>query len=195
MAFFKQKIDFGQFVGEAISNSIKSYDANADKWIPMADESNVLNDAEKAELKELGYSLVIADLIVSCGIHFKNKVSSEAISYAVSFLYMRFLKEVKQLTENDIEKQKVALEKLINKATEQSEKIYEKHNLSADDNLKVALASAFAELYAGDDYRSEKAEDKRFAAFKFAKGIVKVDLVGLMLKEYKVQNWPQRGNE
>lgn len=182
MTFFKKKIDFGQFIGDAIFNSVNFYDANSEKLIPMADEFKVLDKDDAAELKELGYSLIIADLMISCQINFSDKISNEEAGKAIGFLYTRFLNEVKHLGENEIKIKTDALGKLLG-AVEANEK---KPN-NTEEELKLLLCSTFAELYSGENLKDKKVEGKRFAAFKLAKAIVKADIIKTMLKEFKIK--------
>jgi len=182
MVFLKKSIDFGQFVGDAIFNSVNFYDANSEKLIPMADEFKVLDKDDAAELKELGYSLIIADLMISCQVNFSGKISNEETGKAVGFLYTRFLNEVKHLDENEIKRKANTLGKLLG-AVEANEK---KPN-NTEEELKLLLCSTFAELYSGENLKDKKVEGKRFAAFKLAKAIVKADIIKTMLKEFKIK--------
>lgn len=182
MAFFKKNIDFGQFVGDAIFYSINFYDANSEKLIPMADEFRVLDDSDTTELKEFGYSLIIADLMISCQINFNGKVSNEEIGKAIGFLYTRFLNEVKHLDEHDIKRKTDALGKLLGKV-----EANEKTSNNTEEELELLLCSTFAELYSGENLKDKKVEGKRFAAFKLAKAIIKADIIKTMLKEFKVK--------
>ena len=182
MAFFKKSIDFGQFIGDAIFNSVNFYDVNSEKLIPMADEFKVLDKDDMAELKELGYSLIIADLMISCQVNFSGKTSNEETGKAIGFLYTRFLNEVKHLDENEIKRKTDTLGKLLG-AVEANEK---KPN-NTEEELKLLLCSTFAELYSGENLKDKKVEGKRFAAFKLAKAIVKADIIKTMLKEFKIK--------
>lgn len=181
MAFFKKSIDFGQFIGDAIFNSVNFYDANSEKLIPMTDEFKILDNNDAAELKELGYSLIIADLMISCQINFGSKISNEEAGKAIGFLYTRFLNEVKHLNENEIKKKTDVLGKLLDAIEANG-----KQSGSTEEELKLLLCSTFAELYSGENLKDKKVEGKRFAAFKLAKAIVKADMIKTMLKEFKV---------
>lgn len=186
MSLFKKKIESSQFIADAISGSVNFYDSNFDKLVPLADEFHVLTDEDKTELKESGYALIIADIMTSCQINFGEKVSNEAIGKEIGFIYVQFLGEVKHLSENDIEKKTSAIQKLLAAIeTNEGKEIYKKAG-NPEDNFRFLLCSTFAELYSGDNLADKKVEGKRFAAFKLAKGVVKADIIKIMLKEFKV---------
>jgi len=181
MSFFKENIDFGQFIGDAIFNSVNFYDANSEKLISMADEFKVLNKNDAVELKELGYSLIIADLMVSCKVNFSGKISNKEIGKTIGFLYTRFLNEIKHLDENEIKKKVDVLGKLLD-VVETNEK-----SNNTEEELKFLLCSTFAKFYSGGNLKDKKVEGKRFAAFKLAKVFVKADIIKTMLKEFKIK--------
>lgn len=191
MAFFKKNIDFGQFVGDAILGSVNFYETNADKLIAMADELKVLEENDMTELKELGYSLVIADLMTSCQINLNNKVSNEEIGEAFSFLYARFLGEVKHLTKKEIEPRMQTLIKLIGESEKNgdspmSDRI-KNSSASEEEKFQILLCSTFAQMYSGENLRDKKVEGKKFVAFKLAKAFVKANLIKTILKDFKIQ--------
>lgn len=186
MSFFKKKIDSNRFIADAISGSVDFYDSNFDKLVPLADEFNVLTDDDKAELKEFGYALIVADLMTSCQINFGEKISNEAIGKEIGFIYVRFLGEVKHLDENNINKRTNTIQKLLTAIEANEDKEIYKKAGNPEDNFRFLLCSTFTELYSGDNLADKKVEGKRFAAFKLAKGIVKADIIKIMLKEYRV---------
>lgn len=181
MALFKKSISLSQFAADAVNNSISFYESNSDRMIDMSDEYKVMTEKDKEELKEFGYALIVADLMLSGQIHFGDKVSNEEFGKLAGFIYVKFLKEVKNLTEKEIEKRTDALEKLLG-SLESSE---DRADGTAD-GLRFLLCSIFSELYAEGDIKDQKVQGKRFAAFKMAKAIVKTDLIKIMLKELKV---------
>lgn len=185
MSFFKKKITLSQLIADSIFNSIHFYDSNSDKLISMSDELKVLDRNDMEELKELGYALIIADLQISCAVNFNDKISNEKIGEAIGFLYGKYLKEIKKITDEEIDKKMETFLKLLT-LLETNE---ENDNVGFDkvsDSLKLLLCTSFAKLYSGDNLKDKKAEGKNFAAFKLAKAIVKADLVGTMLKDFKV---------
>jgi hypothetical protein len=194
MSIFKKQIDFGQFITEAISSSINFYDANFDKLIPLADEFHVLTEEDKKELRESGYALIIADLMVSCRIHFGGKISNEQIGRECGFIYVVFLRKVKHLNKNEIDRKTSELENLLTTLEKNEDKETYRKVEKTEDGLKFLLCSSFAELYSGDNLKDRKVEGKRFAAFKLAKAIVKTDLVRIMLKEFKIKYAPMAGD-
>lgn len=184
MSIFKKKIDFGQFIADAIFNSVSFYDSNSEKMILMADEFKVLDKRDNEELKEFGYALIIADLMISGLVHFSEKVTNEKIGEVVGFLYVKFLKEVNHLNEDEIKRKTDKFEKLLTVIETKKEKAD-----NTEEDSKLLLCSTFAELYSGGNLKDKKVEGKRFAAFKLAKGIVKADLIKTMLKEFKINLW------
>ena len=181
MALFKKNISLSQFVADAINNSISFYESNSDRMIDLADEYNVMEEKDKNELKEFGYALIIADLMLSGQIHFGDRISNEEFSKLVGFIYVKFLKEVKNMEENEIEKRTNVLEKILG-TLESSE---DRADGTAD-GLRFLLCSIFSELYAEGEIKDQKVQGKRFAAFKMAKAVIKSDLINIMLKEFKV---------
>jgi len=114
-----------------------------------------------------------------------RKISSEDVGRVVGFLYTKYLKEVKKLNEKEIEKRvKYLLDELITKIIENEEKI--EKNGGSESDPKFALCHTFSTLYSGNNMIDENVRGKEFAAFKLAKAIVKADLVGHMLKEFKI---------
>src|SRR3989344_5923429 len=186
MSLFKKKIDSRQFIADAVSGSISMYDSNFDKLIPLADEFHVLTESDRAELKEFGYALIIADLMTSCQINFGGKISNKKIGEEIGFIYVQFLGEVKHLGEVEIEKKTNAIQKLLTAVEANEDKEIYKKAGNPEDNFRLLICSIFAQLYSGDNLAAKRVEGKRFAAFKLAKGIVKADIIGIMLKEFKV---------
>lgn len=187
MSIFKKQIDFGQFITDAITCSINFYDANFDKFIPLADEFHVLTQKDKEELRESGYSLIVADLMVSCQIHFGKIISNEQIGREVGFIYALFLGKEMHLNKNEIDGKANELKNLLTALEKNEDKeIYRKVDKTKD-GLKFLLCSTFAELYSGDNLKDKIVEGKRFAAFKLAKAIAKADLVRTMLKEFEIK--------
>jgi len=180
MTLFKKSIDFGQFIADAIFNSVNFYDSNSEKLISMADEFKVLDRGDVEELKDFGYALIVADLMISCQINLGYKISDEKIGETIGFLYVKFLNEVKHFNNDKIKRKIDTFEKLLS-AVEANEK---KNN--TEESLKLLLCSTFAELYSGSNLKDEKVEGKRFAAFKLAKAVVKADMIRTMLKEFKI---------
>lgn len=175
MFLFKKKIDFVQFIADAIFGSMNSYDSNSEKMILMADEFKVLDKHDIEVLKELGYALIISDLMVGIINHFNEKISNEDAEKVVTALYVKFLKEVKSLDESQIREKISKLQELLWTKTDNTQK-----------DLRLRLCFAFSNLYSGDDYKDQKHKGKNFAAFKLAKAIVKADLIKIMLKDYNI---------
>jgi len=182
---FKKSIEFSQFIADAIFNSMNFYDSNFEKMIVMADEFNVLNNRDKGELKDFGYALIIADLIISGSMHFNGRVTSEEMGRVVGFLYVKFLKEARLLNEKEIEKKTNNIGNLLT-ALEESEGNPVNGN-NTENDPKFLLCSTFSKLYSGDNLKDEKVRGKGFAAFKLAKAVVKSDLIKIMLKEFRVK--------
>lgn len=181
MSLFKKNITVGQFVADAINNSISFYESNIEKMVELSDEYKVMGEKDKKELKEFGYALIIADLMLSGQINFGDKISNEEFGKLVAFIYVKFLNEVKGLEKNEIEKRTDSLEKLLD-ALESGE---DRADGTAD-GLRFLLCSVFSELYSAGDLKDQKIQGKRFAAFKMAKAVVKTDLINIMLKEFKI---------
>lgn len=185
MSFFKKQITLSQLIADSIFNSINFYDSNSNKLIQMSDELKVLDGNDVDELKELGHALIVADLQISCAVNFNNKISNEKIGEAMGFLYAKYLKEIKKLTETEIEVKMETFFKLLTLLeTNEGKNNIEFEKVS--DSLKLLLCTSFAKLYSGDNLKDKKVEGKNFAAFKLAKAIVKSDFVGTMLKDFKV---------
>lgn len=183
MALFKKKAQFPQFIADVMFNGFAVYEKNIDEWIPMADEYKVLTQKDKEELKELGKSLVAANVYFSSSIHFNGLVSPEDNGKVVASLYLKYLKEVKNLPESEVKKETSKYIDLI----EKSFNIDLKDVQGEENQLKFALCSAFAQMYVdGKNLSDKEVEGKNFAAFKLAKNLTKMDLMELMLKEYKV---------
>ncbi len=181
MSLFKKNITLSQFVADVINNSISFYESNNEKMVDLADEYKVMDEKDKNELKDFGYALIIANLMLSGQIHFGNKISNEKFGKLVVFIYVKFFKEVKSLGKNEIEKRIGSLEKLLG-TLESSE---DRADGTAD-GLRFLLCSVFSELFSDGNLKKQKVQGKRFAAFKMAKAVVKADLIKIMLKEFKI---------
>lgn len=183
MAFFKKKVQFAQFIADVIFNGFSVYEKNIDEWIPMADEFKVLKQQDKEELKELGKSLVAANVYFSSVFHFEGLVSPEDNEKVVAALYGKYLREVKNLSQSEVKKEADSYFDLIEKSLD----IDLKDIQGKKNQFDFSLCSAFAKMYAGEkDLSNETVKGKNFAAFKLAKNLVKADLMERMLKEYKV---------
>lgn len=180
MSIFKKKIKFNQFVADVIYDYMNFLDSNIDKMIPLADEYKSLSEKDTEKLKDSAYSLVINDIMISIGEHLGNKISSENIGYIVGYLYVKYLKEVKHLDENDIKNKTSEFEILF---TNLESKV---NKSGKDKELKFVLCHTFAEIYSSENLTDETVKGKNFAAFKLAKSLIKADFVKLMLNEYSV---------
>jgi len=175
MPLLKKKIDFVQFIADAISGSMGFYDSNSERMILMADEFKVLDKNDIEELKELGYALIISDLMVGVIDHFNENVSSDDAEKVVTTLYVKFLKEVKNLDENQIKHRLDQLQKILWDKTENTEK-----------DLRQRLCFAFSNVYSGDNPNQPKYKERNFAAHKLANAIVKADMIKIMLQEFDI---------
>lgn len=177
MFLFKKKIEFHQFIANAVFNSVNSYDSNFDKMVVLADEFNVLTAKDKDKLRDFGYSLIMVDLIISGTVLFNGDITNEELSREIGLIYVKFLNEVKHLNENEIQQKVDDAMKLIN-ATESAE--------GSENDLKFLLCSKFAELYSGNKFTDEKIRQKNFAVMKLANALVKADILKLMSKENNI---------
>lgn len=177
MFLFKKKIEFPQFIANAVFNSVNSYDSNFDKMVVLADEFNVLTTKDKDKLRDFGYALVIVDLIISGTVLFNNNLTNEELGLEVGTIYIKFLNEVKHLSEKEIQQKVDDAMKLIS-ATESAE--------GSEDDLKFLLCSKFAEIYSGNKLTDEKIRQKNFAAMKLANALVKANILKLMSKENNI---------
>ena len=183
MALFKKKIEFPQFIADVMFNGFSIYDKNIDEWMPMADEFKVLKQEDKEGLKKLGKSLVAANVYFGSIFHFEGLVSPEDSEKVVAGLYGKYLREVKNLSEAEVEKEANSFGDLIEKSLDTDLKDID----GKKNQFQFALCSAFAKMYAGEKNLSDEiVRGKNFAAFKLAKNLVKADFMEIMLKEYKV---------
>ncbi len=201
MSIFKKKIDFGQFLADIIKFQFEFLENNFNEMIVLVDEFGVLSEKDKDEYAAKTYDLLIADIFMSCNQQFYKKLSSEEIGQAVSAVYLRYMIDFLKLSERVAEgkvNDSLKVIKLAVKAEDDTQRQKEK-NLEVGyksayeidneiDKQKFYLCRGFSSYCAGDNMKSENWEGKNFAAFKLAKGIIKTDIVSLMLKDFKI-NW------
>jgi len=186
MTIFKKKITFPQFIADVIFSEFDQFDKYIDEWISMADEFKVLQHEDKEELKELGNALVVADVLTSSLIHFKERITEEDNGRIVATLYIKYMKEAKKYPDQVCEKNRNILAKLLDECNNFDAQ--DVKDIKGEDNQsKFALCGAFAKIFVGKtSLLNEVGKGKSFAAFKLAKCLVKADYLAGMLKEYKV---------
>lgn len=199
MSFFKKKIDFVQFLADVITFQCDFLENNFNKMVVLADEYKVLTEKAKKEFFDKAHELLIVDILLSCGQHFNNNLSSEEAGEAVNIVYRGYLTEYKISPKEEVEKKLDSVMKLVDfviKAEEDAQRLkkwsqeigYESHGFKDEvEKQKFYLCQGFCDYCVGKDMKSENWEGKNFAAFKFAKAFVKADILGIMLKEYKIK--------
>ena len=199
MSIFRKKVYFPQFLSDMITHQMEFLEKNFHKLIVLADESQVLTDAQNKDFYGKAHELIILDIIVGCNLHFHRETSSEQVGEAVSIVYGKYLLEYKKTPMElaDAKMQRLmGLLELLDRAEEKDHKYdeyakkigYERPYRIDNDIAKVKyyVCNAFCDYCVGEDVKSENWQGRRFAAFKFAKAVVLSDVVGTYLKEVKV---------
>jgi len=197
--FFKETIDFRQFVAELITLQLDFLEKSFNKLIELADESKVLTEKDKEDFLDKAPSLAIVDITLQSTIRFRRYLTSEEAGEAVSIVYAKYLTEYREIPRTVAEgqlEQVIRLMELVGKAEEDVRKRNEYYREtgvksfpkinSHVDKERFYLCTAFAEYFAGEDVKSESWLARRFAAFKFAKALTKADILAAALKHYKV---------
>jgi len=196
MGIFKEKVTFDQFLADVISFSLDNLDGNLENMITACDEYHVADSKFKQEVYFKAPFLIIMDINFSCIRNLSNLIDPDQISEKTVIAYARYLKDYKKIPAEDAEKRLDGLSVFYNAYSEEVEhrkkleesaaaKNYKMKRLDNEDQEnQLNLCSAFGKFCEGKDEKTAKG--KNFAAFKFAMGLVKTDIVRLYLKERSI---------
>lgn len=188
MVFFKKKVDAVQFLADLIFSQFDFLESNFTQLADLADEFNVLTEVDREELFNKASELVIVDIVMSCNQNFYDSISSEEAGKAVGTMYRRYLTEYKKAPELLVGEKLSSVMRLFELVGKVEESNFESPREFENEieSQKFYLCSGFRNYYVEENIKSENWEGKGFAAFKFAKAIVKADIVRVMMKDYNV---------
>ena len=192
----KEKVDLDQFIADVISFSLENLDQNFEKMILSCDEYQIADAKFKKIVYDTAPDLIISDIIFECVNDLSKIVSPDDLSSKITDIYARYLQEYKKLSWATVVERDNSLTAFGNKLEEtltarrKSEEYaasigHNMQKLSSHEDIQLGLCSTFAKICEGEDKNT--IEGKSFAAFKFAMGLVKADIVKLYLKERSIQ--------
>lgn len=197
MSLFKKKIKFGDLIADMMEIQLGMVENNFNKFIDLDDKNKVMTVSDKEELHNMIDFLVLSYMSCGCINHLSNKIPEYDISFAISFIYVKYLKQYRKMeTDAIMEKSEKFLEFMEYWLNYQGENSKNKE-LTDIDELGFNLSKAFTEYYAekvSSNQQKETEPDRKNAVLAYAMATIKGDLrdlVGLMLKEYKIidQSW------
>lgn len=189
-SFLKKKINIEELLGMLIVYGYKFFNNEFDSLIAVVDSDKILLNNDKDKLRLISEALVIANLIVGKDIYLRDKISHNDFSEKLGKIYIKYLKDVKELKKNNINIRVKYVRELIDIWGINDEKRIQgtpfdpdKRSLleinNVDDMEKFSLCYAFSDMFS-----NEKA--KSIIAFNFAKYFVKNDMMGEFLKEFEI---------
>jgi len=189
----KQKINFGQFLGELIVFQYNFLENNFNRMIILADEYRALTEQDRERFLDKAYELIIVDIMMSCSRHFSENLTDKELGEAISIVYGKYLLELKHvskiLVEQKLNKVMGFFELVAKKEEYMQKRVDHESSMGTDNEFnkeKFYLCQAFREYCVGENTKAENWEGKAFATFKFAKAFVNSDIVTTLLNDYSV---------